>query len=135
MTDSYDDILPGAPLVPTGNRQLDRKRARIKADMEDRIRKSFKVNHMAEAAYSMGYNEGLKRGTEFSLKDGYAAALLAMKEIGKYGSQRSRRLLKAIDEIVVNRLTTEELIDEVFERLGVRINFSDPFDRIMEVES
>jgi hypothetical protein len=44
------------------------------------------------------------------------------------------KLMSMMDEIVVNRLTTEDLIDEVFEKMGIRINFRECFDRIEEAE-
>ncbi len=129
----YDDLLPGAPLPMTGIRQQDRKRQRLLQEMEKRILDHCKADYMAQAAYNMGYNQGLQRGNEFSLKDAYAAALLAMRELCRYGKKRGRRLLKKMDEIVINRLLTEDLIDQVFAEMGVRIDFAAPFDRV-EVE-
>ena len=134
MLDEYDDLLPGAPLPMTGNRQYDRKRKRMLEEMETRIENACKADYLCQAAYNMGFNRGLQRGNEFALKDGYAAALLAANEVYRFGKKRNGRLLKAMDAIVVNRLTTEELIDEVFRRFGIKIDFADPFDRVQEVE-
>ena len=132
MTDRNYEFLTGVPYVPTGNRQKDRQNMRLKQKLEEQILAACKTNQMAQAAFDMGYNQGLHRGTEFSLKDGYAAALLAMKDLGKFGKKRSNRLLKRIDWYVVNRLTTEQLIDEVFERVGVKIDFAEPFERVVD---
>ncbi len=134
MLTEYDDILPGAPLAPTGNRQLDRKRRRALEEMETRILNACKADFLCQAAYNMGFNKGLQRGGEFSLKDAYAAALLAANEVYRFGKKRNGRLLKAMDTIVVNRLTTEDLIDEVLKRFGIKIDFADPFDRVQEVD-
>lgn len=134
MLVEYDDLLPGAPLQMTGNRQYDRKRKRMLEEMETRIENACKADYLCQAAYNMGFNRGLQRGNEFALKDGYAAALLAASEVYRFGNKRNGRLLKAMDTIVVNRLTTEDLIDEVFRRFGIKIDFADPFDRVQEVE-
>ena len=134
MMVEYDDLLPGAPLPMTGNRQYDRKRKRMLEEMETRIENACKADYLCQAAYNMGFNRGLQRGNECALKDGYAAALLAANEVYRFGMKRNGRLLKAMDTIVVNRLTTEDLIDEVLRRFGIKIDFADPFDRVQEVE-
>ena len=133
MLSEYDDLLPGAPLPMTGNRQYDRKRKRMLEEMETRIENACKADYLCQAAYNMGFNRGLQRGNEFALKDGYAAALLAASEVYRFGKKRNGRLLKAMDAIVVNRLTTEELIDEALQKAGVEINFAEPFERVQEV--
>lgn len=128
------EILPGAPLPLTGVRQQDKHNLRIKEKMEAMILSACKTSPMTQAAYNMGYNQGMQRGAEFSLKDGYAAAILAMQDLGRYGKKRGNRLLKRIDWYVVNRLTTEELVDEVLARVGVKIDFEEPFERVVDVD-
>ena len=128
------DILPGAPLPPSNNRQQDRKNQRLKQKLEEKILAACRSNPLTQSAYDMGYNQGLQRGCEFSLKDAYAASLLAANEVYRFGKKRNRRLLKAIDRIVINRMTTEDLIDEVFQRFGIRIDFSEPFERVVDVD-
>lgn len=84
-----------------------------------------------QEAYEKGYNEGVKRATDFCLKDAYAGFLMAAHEVFGFGRDRCRRLLYAADERVANSLSSDEAIDEVFKQLGVSINFYDP-DRITE---
>lgn len=131
---AFDNILPGAPLPYTPNRQQHRHNMRLKQKLEEKILAACRANPMTKAAYDMGYNQGLQRGCEFSLKDGYAAALLAMKDLGRYGKKRGKRLLKKIDWYVINRLTTEELVDEVLARIGVKIDFAEPFERVVDID-
>ena len=85
-----------------------------------------------EEAYNKGYNEGVRRASDYCLKDAYAGFLLAAHEVFGFGRDRCRRLLYAADDRVVNSLASDEAIDEVFEKVGVSINFFDP-DRITEV--
>ena len=84
-----------------------------------------------QEAYNKGYDEGVKRASDYCLKDAYAGFLMAAHEVFGFGRDRCRRLLYAADERVVNSLASEESIEEVFKTVGVSINFFDP-DRITE---
>ncbi len=84
-----------------------------------------------QEAYENGYNEGVKRASDYCLKDAYAGFLMAAHDVFGFGRERCRRLLYAADERVVNSLASEESIEEVFKTVGVSINFFDP-DRITE---
>lgn len=107
---------------------------RIQEELESKIRAACKTNPMTESAYNMGYNEGMQRGLRFMAKDCYCAALLAMRDIDKYGHKRGLRLLKVMDDIIVTRLTTEELIDKLLEEMRIDFDFDEPFDRVREKE-
>lgn len=107
---------------------------RIQEELEAKIRAACKTSPMTESAYNMGYNEGMQRGIRFSMKDCYCAALLAMRDISRYGHKRGLRLLKVMDNIILTRLTTEELIDKLMDEMGIVFEFDDPFDRIREKE-
>ena len=82
-------------------------------------------------AYDKGYDEGVKRASDYCLKDAYAGFLMAAHDVFGFGRDRCRRLLYAADEKVCNSLASEEAIEEVFKTVGVSINFFDP-DRISE---
>ena len=64
----------------------------------------------------------------------FAAVLLAAQEVYGFGHKRDWRLLKRVDEIVCTALDSEEVIREVWERMGLEINFREGIDRIREVE-
>ena len=83
-------------------------------------------------AYYRGYNEALKITSNYCLKDAYAAFLMAAHEEFGFGHARCKRLLYAADKRVVESLSSDEAIDEVFKKLGLTINFYDP-DRITDV--
>ena len=63
-----------------------------------------------------------------------AAVLLAAQEVYGFGHKRAWRLLKRVDEIVCTALDSEEVIREVWERMGLEINFREGVERIREVE-
>lgn len=91
---------------------------------------------MADDVWRQGYNAGLRAGSEFVIKDCYAAAVLALHDLEGYGTKRNTRFLQVMDGYIVNSLSTEEIIDEALQRAGVSINFREPFpeNRIQEAE-
>lgn len=93
-------------------------------------------NPLADDVWRQGYNEGLRAGSEFVIKDCYAAAVLALHDLEGYGTKRNTRFLQVMDGYIVNSLSTEEIIDEALQKAGVSINFREPFpeDRIQEAE-
>lgn len=82
-------------------------------------------------AYQRGYKEAIKNVSDYCMKDCYAAFLLAAHEVFGFGHDRCLRLLRAADDRICNSLASDEAIEEVFEKLGVRISFYSP-DRITE---
>lgn len=117
----------------TMTRQQARQQERLEKKLAEKVEAFRKTNPMAETTYQHGFNAGWEAAVKFVIKDCYAAAALAMHDISRFGTIRNRRLLKMMDYYVVNRLTTEELIDEALQKAGVEINFAEPFERVQEV--
>ena len=84
-----------------------------------------------QESYNKGYDEGIRRASEYCMKDSYAGFLLAAHEVFGFGRERCRRLLYAADERICNSLASDEAIKEVFDLVGVSIDFYDP-QRITE---
>lgn len=118
----------------TMTRQQARQQERAEQKIREKVEAFRAVNPMAETTYQQGFKAGWDAATRFVIKDCYAAAALAMHDIGRFGTKRNRRLLKKIDDYVVNRLTTEDLIDEALQNAGVEINFAEPFERVGDVD-
>lgn len=89
--------------------------------------------------YDMGYQDGYKAGStrriEPIMKMSYAAICLALNELHGFGTNRVERVLKLVDEKITYSLSSEEMIDEVLEKFGIRIDFKNPFagDRVESV--
>lgn len=81
------------------------------------------------------YNRGVNDGIDFAMRLCYAAALLGANDAFGFGHKRGNALLHAMDYHVVYSLTSDEAIDEVFRRMGLKINFKEPLDRIVEVQA
>lgn len=67
--------------------------------------------------------EGYTAGVEATMGICYAAACLALNDLHGFGHKRCKEFLEAMDYHVVYTLTTFEAMDEVFKRMGLKINF------------
>lgn len=96
-------------------------------DLEERKRLLGKA--MADSE-----KEARNQAVEYCFHSIYAAVLLAAQEVYGFGHKRAWRLLKRADEIICTVLDSEEIIREVWERMGLEINFREGVERIREVE-
>ena len=105
--------------------------------VEDQLKAMMK-NGLTQADLDREYDRGFKHGrltaTEPAVKTCYAAFCLAMKEVLGFGHARAKRVLERADAILLESLSSAETVDEVLRRVGLRINFNEPFDRIEELE-
>lgn len=83
-------------------------------------------------AYARGKKDALHTVSNFVMKDCYAAFLMAAHEVFGFGHQRCMRLLRAADDRICNSLASDEAIQEVFDTVGVKIDFFSP-ERITDV--
>lgn len=87
-----------------------------------------------EENYNKGYDEGFKIASGPVIKTCYAAVCLALNELHGFGRKRCYDVLQSVDDKILTSLTSMEIIDDVFQKIGLEIDFNDPFDRIMETE-
>lgn len=106
-----------------------RQAAAILATKDLEERKRLLAKAMADSE-----KEARNQAVEYCFHSIYAAVLLAAQEVYGFGHKRAWRLLKRADEIVCTALDSEEVIREVWERMGLEINFREGVERIREVE-
>ena len=106
-----------------------RQAAAILATKDLEERKRLLAKAMADSE-----KEARNQAVEYCFHSIYAAVLLAAQEVYGFGHKRAWRLLKRADEIVCTTLDSEEIIREVWEWMGLEINFREGIDRIREVE-
>lgn len=87
-----------------------------------------------EREYNNGYKAGFEAGSIQPVKCIYAAVCLALNKLHGFGKSRCRDVLLEIDKNVLYTLTSGEIIDEVWSKIGLKIDFDDPLDRITEGE-
>ena len=88
-----------------------------------------------ELAEKAQYQQGFADGKEFVLRDCYAAAALAYKDmIPDADSDAVTEFLRKLDDYVTYSLTTEELIGKALEEAGVELHFREAMseDRVVE---
>ena len=86
-----------------------------------------------DKAIKDGYSEGYQVAGFDTIKACYAATCLALKRMHGFGKRRCAKILKTMDELVLYRLTGEDLIQQVWDELGLKLEFTSALDRIQEV--
>lgn len=112
------------------------ERAQRMRDQEDfrRISKNGITLEDVKKAEDEAYQRGLNAGIESTMRTCYAAICLALNELHGFGRERCSRVLNSVDEKIVMALTSEEAIREVYDRMGLEIQFKEmPGERVQEV--
>ena len=108
---------------------------------EDRRRAARDLTHAtqtvmrAAGGYEREYERGARDGERHAIKMVFAAMCLALKQEFGFGPQRIHRMLSATQTHLQpgGYFTTAEIIDEVLEKTGIRLNFDDPFDPVEKI--
>ena len=81
------------------------------------------------------YHKGVQEGIDSALRSAYAAICMALHELHGFGKQRCRDVLNLTDEKITMALTSEDIINEVWDEIGLKIQFREqiPGERIEEV--
>lgn len=104
---------------------------------QQKLAERWTKNGITERDLDNAFKEGLRVGGAATqqrvIKSLYAAIMLAGNEIYGFGQKRGMRLLNAIDRIVLDRFDTDEMIEEVWQRFKLKIDFKESLDdRITE---
>ena len=83
-----------------------------------------------EEEYKRGFEAGFKAGAPATFKSIYAAVIMALHDLHGFGHDRCAKVLMAVDRHVVDSLTSQELVDEAWRKVGLYLNFDEPFNRI-----
>lgn len=88
-----------------------------------------------EENYNKGYEAGFAVASEPVIKTCYAAVCLALNELHGFGMKRCKDVLNLVDEKILFSLTSMETIEEVWQKIGLQIDFNEVVsDRITERE-
>lgn len=72
------------------------------------------------------YYLGQKAGIEGTYKICFAAVCLALNDLHGFGGKRCDRVLNKMQRYIIDSLSTAEAIEDVFERMGLSLDFGDP---------
>lgn len=84
--------------------------------------------------YDEGFTEGHKQGCEVTFETIFAAVCLALNELHGFGGTRCRRVLNAVHEKVYYCISRKDIIQEVYDRMGLEINFRNEPGEIVEMK-
>lgn len=88
-----------------------------------------------EENYNKGYEAGFAVASGPVIKTCYAAVCLALNELHGFGMKRCKDVLNLVDEKILFSLTSMETIEEVWQKIGLQIDFNEVVsDRITEIE-
>lgn len=88
-----------------------------------------------EENYNRGYDAGFHAAAGPMVKTCYAAVCLALNELHGFGRKRCKDVLNLIDSKILYSLTSGEIIDEVWEKIGLHLDFDEVLDeRVTESE-
>lgn len=114
------------------------KPAYLRESPQDLVKKMVKNGISVEDLeknYNIGFKDGFKMAGEPIVKGCFAAICLVLHEMHGFGRKRCCDVLNAVDRHMMYTLTSDEAIQEVWEKIGLHIDFGEPFDRIQEKET
>lgn len=83
-----------------------------------------------QQAFDDGFKQGFDKASPGITKTLYAAVALALHDLYGYGGTRCKRVLERVDWYVLNALTSAEAIEEVYDRMGIILDFNEGIDRV-----
>lgn len=101
---------------------LAKRDAAKKAAMAKLERNGITVDDL-KREYERGRNKSITEMSDFAMKMIYCGFALALKREFKFGPERVLRTLRAADQIILEELTTEDIIDRVSRELGIEVRF------------
>lgn len=112
------------------------EKARMKTvqDAKARIERNGITLEDMKANYHLGWGDGYKAAGEQVVRSCYAAICLALNELHGFGEKRCLAVLRNIDEKIMYSLDSAEAIQQVYDRMGLELDFTTPFggERINE---
>lgn len=109
------------------NRYQRRKMARERATSGARLNR---LNDAMAVGYNSGIDRGIKFGSNLVFESYCAASAIALKELYKFGPERTVRFLKRVEELTIEYITHEELRKAAYDKCGIEICSENPIDRI-----
>ena len=112
------------------------ERKRRMADIEafQRINRNGITVEDMKRAEERAYADGVNVGIENTMRTCYAAICMALKDLHGFGSDECKDVLNCVDERITMSLTSEEAIREVWDEMGLAIEFKNsmPGERVQE---
>lgn len=72
------------------------------------------------------YNLGVRAGIDNTYKICFASVCLALNDTHKFGAVRCHKVLERMQHYIINDLTVAEAVHDVYKRMNLRLDLSDP---------
>lgn len=103
----------------------------MRKSLEERKAQLFK-NGITKDHLEKEYAAGYKSGENQAIQAVYCALMLAANEEFGFGANRVLKLVKATDKKLLGAIDSAELIQEVYDRFKIEMDFDAPIDRVQE---
>lgn len=101
---------------------VEKREAAKKAAMDKLERNGITAEDL-KREYERGRSESISEAADYAMKMIYCGFALALKREFKFGPERVLRTLHSADQIILEELTTEDIIDRVSRELGIQVRF------------
>ncbi len=88
-----------------------------------------------DKAFEEGRQKGAIAASNATIKTVYAGLCLALNEEFGFGAKRCLRVLHGVDRVLLESLTSDEAVEAVWDKLGLKLSFDEPFDRLEEMDT
>lgn len=105
----------------------------MRKTLEQRKQALYK-NGITKEHLDKEYAAGYKTGEIQAVQAAYAALMLAANEEFGFGASRVLKLIKATDQKLLGAVDSAELIEEVYKRFGITLDFDSPISRVQEAQ-
>lgn len=108
-----------------------RRHERKQAPKWEKMNKDQLMNHITKNGITLkdlerNYQLGVHAGIESSYQVCFAAICLALNDMHGFGKLRCQKVLEKVQRYIIDSLTTADAVHEVYERLGLKLNFGTP---------
>lgn len=76
-------------------------------------------------AENEAYSKGIQAGKEATVRTCFAAICMTLHEMHGFGKDRCRKVLNDVYDKLTMALTSDDAIQEVYDKIGLEIHFSD----------
>lgn len=76
-------------------------------------------------AENEAYSKGIQAGKEATVRTCFAAICMTLHEMHGFGKERCRKVLNDVYDKLTMALTSDDAIQEVYDKIGLEIHFSD----------
>ena len=115
--------------MASANRAMRRRQAKAEQKAAQLFKNGITEKELIDQ-FSKGYRAGFQDRAWQIVRAYYASTMLALHDEYGFGQARCIKVLKRVEENLINFLSNQELIEEVENKLKIEINIDEAMDRV-----